>query len=406
MDQYTQILTRMTEVLTPDDDQYEEKLLAIAAIFRCFGQALTSFLCDHGFRGDADQINEKVDFLKNKFKAADIPIPRDIKKCFCEDTKIRPDTEYQICFSFHLDVEGTRDFFRRFYFERAFDCHSIPEAVYYYCMRNKLSWQDARKIISRMPKAKTADIKTGREILYTGAIIEFIDGIKTSDELVIYINDHLEQFGYNHATATKHIQKLWEAISCEGGLAYKEGLLLDKTFNIAFVENDNSDDAYTIVTEKTDSTWRILAQIVGLDRRQTTQFGTNRTIKPLLENNALLPSLAAESFPDRNGIELILRGKHVSHERIRKTMILLEFYTYWANAAVAHNTALWERAENDAERCIDKINRYLIEAGYPELYPGNPYDWIFLWAVNDKQPLVTFRYYMLHLYAFKSDNQA
>lgn len=49
MDQYTEILTRMSDVLSPDDDQYEEKLLAIAATFRSFGQAITSFLFENGF---------------------------------------------------------------------------------------------------------------------------------------------------------------------------------------------------------------------------------------------------------------------------------------------------------------------------------------------------------------------
>jgi hypothetical protein len=65
----------------------------------------------------------------------------------------------------------------------------------------------------------------------------------------------------------------------------------------------------------------------------------------LLENNALLPALAENSFPDRNGIEMIIKGKHVSHERIRKILILLEFYTYWANATVSHKNALWEATE-------------------------------------------------------------
>ncbi|MCD8382751.1 MAG: hypothetical protein LUC30_07545 [Clostridiales bacterium] len=405
MDQYTQILTRMSDVLTPDDDQYEDKLLEIAAVFRSFSQALTSFLCAKGFHGNADHIDEKVAFLKDKFKAAEIPAPRNMKKWFSEEKGISSDTAYQICFAFHLGVEGTRDFFRRVYFERAFDCHSITEAVYYYCMRNGLPYSDALEILSRMPKVKITGIKTTQEILYTGTIIEFIDGAKSADELVVYISDHIEQFGYNQATATKHIRELWTELSCAGGLAYQEGLLLDKSFNFNLGEDTNQDDAYTIVTEKEDSTWRILAQIVGLDRRQTTQLGTNRTLKPLLENNALLPSLAEASFPDRNGIELIIRGKHMSHERIRKAMILLEFYTYWANVSVTHNDARWESTEEDAERCIDKINRYLMEAGYPELYPGNPYDWIFLWAVKDVNPLLTFREHMQALYAYKSSEQ-
>lgn len=406
MEQYTQILTRLADVLTPDDEQYEEKLLAIAATFRSFSQALTSFMCDNGFSGEATNIDDKVAYIKDKFKAAEIPAPRDIRKWFGEDKGITPDTAYQICFAFNLGVEETRDFFRRVYFERAFDCHSITEAVYYYCMRNGLPYSVALDIIAKMPKAKTAVIKADKEILYTGTIVEFINGAKNAEELISYVTDHIEQFGYNNATATKHIQELWAPLACKDGLAYKEGLLLDKAFNFDIGKDLSKDDEYTIVTEDADSIWRIFAQIVGLDRRQTTQLGTNRNLKPLLENNALLPSLAEDSFPDRNGIELIIKGKHVSHERIRKTMILLEFYTYWANATVSHKNALWESTEIDAERCIDKINRYLIESGYPELYPGNPYDWIFMWAVNDAWPLVTFRDYMRTLYAHKSTEQS
>ena len=129
MEQYTQILTRLADVLTPDDEQYEEKLLAIAATFRSFSQALTSFMCDNGFSGEATNIDDKVAYIKDKFKAAEIPAPRDIRKWFSEDKGITPDTAYQICFAFNLGVEETRDFFRRVYFERAFDCHSITEAV-------------------------------------------------------------------------------------------------------------------------------------------------------------------------------------------------------------------------------------------------------------------------------------
>jgi len=402
MEQYTEFLTHMSDVLSPDDDRYEEKLLVIADTFRSFSQALTSFICENGFSGDVNSAEEKSNYIKAKFKTAGIPAHRDIKKWFSDDKEIKSDAAYQICFAFDLGVAGTRDFFRRVFFERAFDCRSITEAVYYFCMRNGLTYTDALSIISQMPAVKpTADMGNDREILYTGAIIEFIDGAKNADELVSYITDHIDQFGYNNATATKHIQELWNTLSRKEGLAHKEGLLLDKAFNLGFWNGLGKDDEYTVVSEDEDSVWRIFAQIIGLDRRQTTEFGTNRTIKPLLENNALLPSLAEKSFPDRNGIELIINGKHVSHERIRKILILLEFYSYWASAIVDHNNALWEASEIDAERCIDKINRYLIEAGYPELYPGNPYDWIFMWAVKDTWPLVTFRDYMLALYAHK-----
>lgn len=402
MDQYTEVLTRMSDTLSPDDDQYEEKLLAISSSFRSFSQALTSFICENGYTGDVNSVEEKAKYLKLKYKEAGISPHRDIRKWFSENRKFKADAAYQICFAFNLGVDGTRDFFRRVYFERAFDCRSISEAVYYYCMRNGLTYTDAIAIIAKMPENKsTANIRYDREILYTGTIMEFINGVKSADELVEYINEHIEHFGYTNATATKHIQELWVALACNNGLAYQEGLLLDKAFNFDLGKDFAKEDKYTVVSKEADSVWGILAQIIGLDRQSTTEFGTGRTIKPLLEDNDLLPTLAVDCFPDRDGIEKILNGVHVSHERIRKVLILLEFYTYWASETVKHNNALWEATEIDAERCVDKINRYLIEAGYPELYPGNPYDWIFMWAVKDPWPLATFRDYMISLYAYK-----
>lgn len=397
MDTYTQTLASLSEALSPEDDRYEEKLRAIAATFRSFGQALTAFLLEQGYSGDPDSAAEKGRFVKEKFQAAHIPPHRDTVRWFSENREIKSEAAYQLCFAFHLDVAGTRDFFRRVVLARAFDCRAISEAVYYYCIKNRLDHPTARAILEKMPPVKpTAPLTEVREILYTGTILEILDGLPSGDALVAYVTAHPEQFGYNNATATRHIQALWQRLACQDGLAWQEGLLLDKAFSW---DQMDKEDAYTLVTAEADSTWRILAQILGLDRRQTRELGAGRSVKPLLENNALLPALAEHSFPDRNGVEQILRGQHVSHERVHKTLILLEFYTYWAERTVAHGSALWQAEEADGARCVDKIDRYLLEAGYPELYPGNPYDWIFLWAAKDPWPLLTFRDHMRTLYA-------
>lgn len=405
MDYYTDYLNTTALTLSPDDECYEEKLLSIASHFRSFDDALTQFIIEHGY-GGRDDAEAKAAFVKQKFSAAGIQIPRDIKSWFAGAKTIKRDTAFQICFAFGLDVNSTNEFFRKVYLERSFDCHTISEAVYYYCTRNGLQYSEALDIISKMPTVKKGPINTKQEILYTGSIISFINGVKNADELIAYVADHIEQFGYNNATATKHIQDLWDSISRQSGIAFKEGQLRDKTFNQYHEDNAASADDYTVVTEEADSIWKVYAQIFGLDKYQTVKYGTNRTIKPLLENNHLLPPLAEASFPDRDGIEKITKGVHVSHERIRKLMILLEFYAFWANIIIQNNDALAVAAEHDAERCVDKINSYLLESGYPELYPGNPYDWIFMWAVKDSQPLLAFRDHMIALYAYKSDQLA
>lgn len=406
MERYTEILDDMTSNLTPDDEQYEEKLLAIASLFRTFSAALTEFIKEHGYSGNPDDDAAKVAYLRSRFKAAKINAPRDLKDWFSSGKTLKKkEIAFQVCFALGLDVDETNDFFRRVMFERSFDCHSIYEAVYYFCFRNGLSYEDAKEIIALMPdvdnkgRVNTHD----DDVLYTGTIIDYINGISSKDELLAYISEHISQFGYNNATATKHIQDLWNIISRKEGLAYREGLLWAEA-NAYRIGEDDDDDAFTTATAEPDSVWKIYCQILGLDKYQATRYGATRSIKPLLEKNNLLPPLAEAKFPDRDGIEKIINGVHVSPERIRKLMILLEFYVYWADLIVKSKNAFCESSRIHAERFQDKANRYLVEAGYPRLYEGNPYDWIFMWAIKDATPLCTFRDYMTELFAYKGDS--
>ncbi len=398
MSEYTDYLEWQAETLSPEEDGYEEKLLEIASYFRSFGEALTAFLVAHGFDGEATRADQKVDFLRRQFREAGISVPSRMKEWFKTGKRIGRETAFQLCFAFGLSVDGTNSFFREVCLERSFDCHSIPEAVYYFCIRNGKSYADARDILSQMPEDRKGNIAADQEILYTGTIIDFIDNARDAKELIGFVEDHLAQFGYNNATAVRHIRKRWEEISREDGLAYREGLFREA----ANISGGERQEDYTTVGRKPDSTWRIYAQIMGLDRYQTTQYG--RSLKHLLAGNDLLPPLAEASFPDRDGIEKITGGVHVSHERIRKTLILLEFYTYWAKASVRAGTILGTSSPAEAGRCVAQMNSYLLEAGYPELYPGNPYDWIFLWATQDDRPLDAFRDYMLELFAYQSEH--
>ena len=59
-------------------------------------------------------------------------------------------------------------------------------------------------------------------------------------------------------------------------------------------------------------------------------------------------------------------------------------------------------ADTDADECLGQINHYLADAGYTELYYGNPYDWIFLFAMYDEYPLPTFREYIAELFHQKA----
>ena len=47
--------------------------------------------------------------------------------------------------------------------------------------------------------------------------------------------------------------------------------------------------------------------------------------------------------------------------------------------------------------CI-RDSRRLLEVGYPEFYPGNPYDWIFVYCSMSDEPLTVFREFIHEMY--------
>lgn len=425
MREYTKILNTHAETLSLEDDDYEESLLEIASLFRGLDKALTVFVEEHGYIGRLEDVPAKAKFLQEKFKLANIAPPRDFKEWFVPNKKLARETSFKICFAFGLNIEETNDFFRRIQFERGFDCHSINEAVYYFCMKNGLSYTEAQEIIECIPVSKKAKTIPNREVLYTETIIEYINSIDDKEKLIEYIKENISDFQYNNATAIKSIQELWNEISKADGLAVQEGLIIDRTQNrfedkrkksvndtrsteviaaeIRQQEQEVKPDDFVIAGTNA-STWIIFSQIIGLDNYQENEYATkhDRSLKSVLSENKLMPLKADYCFPNRQNIDKLIRGDLVGDDEIiRKMLIFLVFYNYWAKLIISKNEALYQAEPLDAERCLCIINARLMEAGYPELYAGNPYDWMFMWALKDENPLEDFRYYMREVFDIK-----
>ena len=113
--------------------------------------------------------------------------------------------------------------------------------------------------------------------------------------------------------------------------------------------------------------------------------------------------LVRKSFPDRQYLEEIIKGNWQSDEAVRKTMILLAFYRFWAELFLKDSASEYAAKPHDAQRCIASLNRLLLDASYPDLYEGNPYDWIFLFAAQDDYPLEAIRFFMREVYLNKEE---
>ncbi|MBQ8093521.1 MAG: hypothetical protein IJ242_08105 [Clostridia bacterium] len=370
------------ETISWEDDNFIEELLDVVQLFRPFSVSITEFITEHGYDGDSFDTGAKVAFIRAAFEKAGMDAPREVREWFTVGQPIKRDTAFLICFAFGLDGSETDEFFRRYYArERSFNCHRVQEAVYYFCLNNGLSYAEALDIQARIPL--TVDNRKSTDVVYTGSIIADLNEMETKEELISYLTVNNDKFSDSNVTAYEMIRHLWESSAGSNGLLLGEREKLPSMLDdAAFGKKTGLRAANTGVRP-----WDAYLAIFQLDKKDVRKLETDRTIKPIIEK---LHADAQDSFPDRQGIELILHGKHVSYERVRKWLVLLTFYTFWAGKAVKLTT--YEAKTGDAARCISHMNQMLIDAGYPEMYVGNPYDWIFLYAAQSSEPLTTFRY--------------
>lgn len=349
---YTDKLRDHQYNISMDEDDLKKHLIDVVKSFRSFDEALDEFIQGHGYNSDLDNIKNKIRFIKTKFKETNVPIPRNINYWYSEHKPIERKTGYQFCFAFQLNIEETKEFFRKVVLERCFDYHSINELVYYYCLSNELSYSHALELIERSPKIIQGKIPEHK--IYTGELLEAIYHIHSDEELIEFFYLHQNDFAYNNVTSYQFIQRLWEDI------------------------------------DSSKSTWETYLHILGLDEKDFEDGKPkitfdNRSIKSYLTQSDMIHPLAIRSFPDRQTIEAILRGDHKSHEAVRKTLILLVFYVFFKDRTVQYG---------DTDRCISTINHHLDDAYYQPLYEGNPFDWLFMFVANENNPLEAFRDYM------------
>lgn len=394
MDNYTDTLQYQVDDISWEDDNFIEELLRVAQLFRPFSVAMDEFLVRHGYAEGVANIQDKVAFIRSVFAKANMDAPREIKEWFTGQP-VKRDTVFQICFAFGLDGSETDEFFRCVYTkERSFNCHLVQEAIYYFCLNNGLTWSDALDIQSQVSPAGKDTEKS--ETIYTGSIIAELNDLESKEELISWLNGNIGKFVRSNVTAYQAIRRLWEQAAGPNGLLMQER----KQALPSILDDAATGKQAGMRSNKAGAKpWDAYLAILQLDKKSVKQLGTDRSIRPILEK---LHLDAQDSFPDRQGIDLILRGEHVSYERVRKWLVLLTFYSYWAKKAVLQGD--YEAAAGDADRCIAEMNHHLIDSGYPELYVGNPYDWIFFYSIKDAEPLRTFRYIWNELLAQKLES--
>lgn len=94
---------------------------------------------------------------------------------------------YEICYALNLTFNETIWFFHHVYYDRAFNCHTIDESVYYYCLKNNIAYKDSLDIIKEIENSPDITSSYEETSNYTLFIQKTIDKIESVDELITFL---------------------------------------------------------------------------------------------------------------------------------------------------------------------------------------------------------------------------
>lgn len=391
----------MSSILNNNDKSYNEESIWIPDIqegykylkdtsnFCSFAEGLTELIKNYGYDGQLEDTVSKTNFIISKLQSIGVSITKSTVKDWFNN-KRRPlsgsrNVIFQICFALLVSLEDIKDFFRRVYFEKSFNCHTIEEAVYYYCFKEELTYSHAKQLVNTINNFHVYKNKPSN--VFTKEIRDSIDRYSSDEELLFFFKENKSIFTQYNVTALDFINKLYNNI---------RGKKEDKDVIEAFKNNQIPDtrNCGLVIQEYLYSlkngraaciTGRDITSIdFMLDQMITTNSGINKDTD--------IPDIVRKNFPSKKTFSDIMNHAtgQASYDSIRKCLILLKFYDFWV-------TQLLDPVKNENKLFNifdiyrEETNHILVSSGYEELFAGNPYDWLFLWASTKDDPLGTLR---------------
>lgn len=361
-----------------DDDNYTEEYL-LEYKFKSFSEGLTEYIRSHGYSGDMDSIDDKTDFIKQKCKDNNVTLNPSVVKTWFKDKRPRSGAEsrtlvYKLCFALNMNAKEAADFFYKVYFECPFNFRIPDEAVIYYCLNNNKSYSEAELLKGKVKSILEIAKPSEYEYDLTTAIGKDISNIQTDEDFLDYISKNSAEFVAGNKTAYKYASKLITAVTdlakkrCENKEELKHRL-----------GKDNNIDLF----------------IYDLFGEDINQFKKDKSFSKASE----FPELIKSNFPLKMQLSKVRNNEQLSYDTMRKALIELFFYKYFAELFEANTDEYFCIYEDDFRGYVAETNDLLFSCGYPQLYVRNPYDWLFMHCANTPYPLEEFqnavkRYYL------------
>lgn len=364
MNQYTQMMENETynyDRFDAQDESYETLIEFLNSDFRTFGEALAAIID----KKEGEKVQDYITYIKDACIINDVDIDKiasrnTLKAWFEKDSRPKKGDKsrgsmFALAFALKLTVEETKELFHKAYLDRAFNQRDYQEIIYYYGIKNNLSYKHVTNLITGIG---LEDVIQEDKTIFTQKIESDIMQISADIDLINYINNHKHNLSINNRQAffflEQYRQYAIELVKKEIDADYD-----DKRYK--YRDITSNDTVYEVITGQT---------AVGKKGTKTIKFKNN-----------VVPSEIKVNFPQAKHFT----EKTQSYEEIRKTIILL--FSYW----------FWKKVEETAmdgdiiDDYISQLNDLLIEANLPPLYYGHPYDWLFMYCTTQEDPLDIFR---------------
>ncbi|MBQ8798692.1 MAG: hypothetical protein IJZ55_03890 [Lachnospiraceae bacterium] len=383
--------------------------------FRAFHQGLSEIMIKKEYACTDTSPNEMARVLSKKLQEIGSPISlTTVISWFTGEH--RPKIEagyrkqiYEICFALNLSFEETIWFFNHVYYDRAFNCHTIDESVFYFCFKNGMSYKDALTIIDEVEQAPATSSSAKKYPNYTLFVKQRVEDIKSKEELISFLVLNKENFSTWNETAYALLDNLVnELLPSENAKneieKIKRKIKLKNTTHGILPEQKNQkewglimkeiafefpNETFLEMIEKKNIRSKnfLLETILGL--KQIIETDKERFIDKMS-----IPDVVKANFPSRKTLSDVLSESKVtqskSYDSIRKTILLLEFYRFWCEIKIATDADFDDEIPL-SDVFFDEMNATLQECGYEELYAGNPFDWIIMCSAQADDPLWYFR---------------
>lgn len=273
---------------------------------------------------------------------------------------------YELCYALEMDVNETAEFFIKNFMTVPYNYKDRIDAIFFYCILNKKTYDVIEKMIEKSNKfIPNTSVTVGTQEIGRN-IVEIDD----DDEFLKYIELHCYNNEQQYQVARNKIKQLVDEI--------KENL----------VDVKNEDRVTNLIVDNLFD--------INYQQNIKRNLKANSLTKKYVQDDKL-PKRFVESIPRSKVFKDILNGKYETYETLRKTIIILYFYTFFDSDKIENFDE--EDIRKNALDFYEEINKCLFECGMAQIYVRHPFDYLMCFCAMSLYPIDTF--HELNKYRYK-----